>query len=103
MLVTFKTDSYSNVTFFGNVALTFLRIMGHSGTVPGSISAADVPTALNRLSKAIESEPISPPASPSAYDDDDEEESSVSLRNRALPLIDLLSAAAASEAGIMWE
>jgi hypothetical protein len=33
LLVTFKTDACSNAIVFGNVALTFLRIMGHSGTV----------------------------------------------------------------------
>lgn len=105
MLVTFKTNTYSNITLFGSVALTFLRIMGHSGTVPGSISAANVPAALRRLSKAIERDQITQPATPVTIngDDDDEEEPMVSLRNRALPLIALLSAAAASDSEIMWE
>ncbi|WP_425402005.1 DUF1840 domain-containing protein [Hahella ganghwensis] len=78
-------------------------MMGHSGTVPGSISAADVPAALARLSKAVESEQSSLLAPPTANDDDNDEEPVVSLRNRALPLMGLLSAAAASKTDVMWE
>ena len=109
MLVTFKTDAYSNVTLFGNIALTLLRIIGHSETVPGAILAADVPAALSRLSKAVASDQSSAPVSLGTNgdddddDDDDDQGPAVSLRNRALPLIDLLEAAVASEAGIMWE
>ena len=42
MLVTFSTDTYPNITLFGDVALTLLKMMGHSTTVPGAILAADV-------------------------------------------------------------
>ncbi|AZZ94861.1 DUF1840 family protein [Hahella sp. KA22] len=101
MLVTFKTDAYSNVNLFGNIAQTFLKIMGHSGTVPGSLSAAEVPAALDRLSRAIASEQFSQPSAEAANDDDDEP--TVSLRNRALPLIELLKAAEDDNAAIMWE
>ncbi|WLQ16714.1 DUF1840 domain-containing protein [Hahella aquimaris] len=102
MLVTFKTDAYSNITLFGDIAQTFLKIMGHSGAVPGSISAAEAPAALNRLSRAIEGEQFSTPTVEAANDDDDEEPA-VNLRNRALPLIELLKAAVDSDAAIMWE
>lgn len=106
MLVTFKSDTYSNITLFGNVALTFLKIMGHSGAVPGAIRAADVPAALKRLSKAVEDEPAaSPLTSPQSTtdDEDDDNEPVVSLRHRALPLIELLQAAVESESNVMWE
>ncbi|NMS31594.1 DUF1840 family protein, partial [Vibrio parahaemolyticus] len=43
MLITFRCRSHSNVTMFGDIALDMLKMMGHSGTVPGSISAQDVP------------------------------------------------------------
>ncbi|WP_326490359.1 DUF1840 domain-containing protein [Shewanella sp. AS16] len=101
MLVTFKTKYYSDITMFGDIAHTFLKIMGHSGAVPGAILAADVPAALQRLSKAIENEPSAPPA-PTETDEDDEEPL-VSLRHRALPLIELLKSAAASASNVMWE
>lgn len=106
MLVTFKTDCYANITLFGDVAQAFLRVMGHSGNVPGSISAADVPAALSRLSKAVESGEVKMPAPATRRDDDDDEDDEellVSLKNRAFPLIALLSAAVASEDSIMWE
>ncbi len=106
MLVTFKTQYYSNITLFGNIALTFVKIMGHSGTVPGAIRAEDVPAALKRLSKAVEDEPnASPLTPPSSTDNEDDEDNEpvVSLRHRALPLIELLQAAVESESNVMWE
>ncbi len=105
MLVTFKTQYYSNITLFGNVALTFLKIMGHSGSVPGAIRAEDVPAALQRLSKAVEQETASKKSPPSSgYDDDNEDnEPVVSLRQRALPLIELLQSAVEFESNVMWE
>lgn len=46
MLVTFTSDAYTDITMFGDVALTMLKMMGHSATVPGAILAADIPEAL---------------------------------------------------------
>ena len=88
MLVTFSTDSYADITMFGDVALTMLKMMGHSATVPGAILAADVPAALNKLTAAIDAQRVTTPV-----DDQDEDEPVVSMANRALPLIDLLTAA----------
>ena len=77
------------------LALTHLiRIMGHSGVVPSSIIAANVPTALARLKNATQSESgVPPPERISDVQDKESHEQSVSLKNRALPLIELLSAA----------
>jgi hypothetical protein len=41
MLVTFTTDAYADITMFGDVVHTMLKMMGHSGTVPGALLAAD--------------------------------------------------------------
>ncbi|WP_293266419.1 DUF1840 domain-containing protein, partial [Neptunomonas sp.] len=54
MLVTFTTDAYGSITMFGDVALAMFKMMGHSGSVPGAILAADVPVALSKLTTAIE-------------------------------------------------
>ena len=83
---------------FGDVALTMLKMMGHSATVPGAILAADVPEALRKLTLAVEAENTLPPVA-----EDDENEPAVSLANRALPLINLLTAAANAEADVMWK
>jgi len=98
MLVTFTTDAYADITMFGDVALTMLKMMGHSATVPGAILAADVPVALNRLTAAIDAEKASPPV-----EDKDADESVVSMANRGLPLINLLTAAAKAGRNVMWK
>ncbi|BAN34552.1 hypothetical protein SCD_n00710 [Sulfuricella denitrificans skB26] len=98
MLVTFTTDAHADITLFGDIALAMLKMMGHSATVPGAILAADVPAALSQLTAAIDAEKASPPV-----EDKDDDEPVVSMRNRALPLIDLLAAAAKEESNVMWK
>lgn len=99
MLVTFTTDAYADITMFGDDALAMLKMMGHSATVPGAILAADVPEALSRLTAALEAQKeASPPV-----EDEDAEEPVVSMANRALPLIELLAAAAKANRNVMWK
>jgi hypothetical protein len=99
MLVTFSTDAYADITMFGDVALAMLKMMGHSATVPGAILASDVPAALSKLTAAIEAEKESAPVE----QQDDEDEPVVSMAHRAIPLIDLLAAAARAKCNVMWE
>jgi hypothetical protein len=95
MLVTFTTEAYADITMFGDVALALLKMMGQSGTMPGAILAADVPDALNRLTAAIHTEETVPPV-------ESTEDPVVSMANRGLPLINLLSAAAKMNRNVMW-
>jgi hypothetical protein len=99
MLVTFTTDAYADITMFGDVALAMLKMMGHSATVPGAILAADVPAALSRLRAAIDAEN----AASRPVEDKDADEPAVSMAHRALPLIELLAAAAKAESNVMWK
>lgn len=98
MLVTFTTNAYADITMFGDVALAMLKMMGHSATVPGAILAADVPAALSRLTAAIDAGKASPPV-----EDKNMDEPVVSMAHRALPLINLLAAAAKAESDVMWK
>lgn len=98
MLVTFTTDAYADITMFGDVALTMLKMMGHSPAVPGAVLAADVPEALTRLKAAVEAEKLPPPRLENV-----EDEPEVSTAHRALPLINLLSAATKAEKNVMWK
>ena len=98
MLVTFTTDAYADITMFGDVAQALLKMMGHSGTVPSAILAADVPAALSRLTAGVEAAKAGP-----SVDEEDEDEPRVSLSNRALPLINLLTAAAQAGSDVMWK
>jgi len=100
MLVTFTTEAYADITMFGDVAITLLKMMGHSGTVPSAILAEDVPAALRRLTSAIEAEKASPPVE-EEYEDEDEPP--VSMATRAMPLINLLTAAAEAGSDVTWK
>jgi Domain of unknown function (DUF1840) len=102
MLVTFKTDAYANITMFGEVAVTLLKLMGHSGTVPGALMPEDIPAALARLKAAVAERPESP-LDPASGVRDEGEQPHVSLGHRALPLIQLLEAAAAAKVHVLWE
>ena len=100
MLVTFRTDAYADITMFGDVAQAMLKMMGHSGTVPSAILAADVPAALSQLTAGVEAAKAEPTVD---EEDGDEDEPQVSLSNRALPLINLLTAAAKEGCDVMWK
>ncbi len=101
MLVTFSCSAYADITMFGDIAVRLLKLMGHSGTVPGAILAENVQEALQRLQTAIQSEPQLP--LPEKSGDEEDNEPIVSLAHRALPLIELLKAAAKAECNVMWD
>jgi hypothetical protein len=103
MLVTFTTKAYASITMFGDVAVTLLKLMGHSGTVPGALLADDIPPALERLKAAVSADPNRPLDPGSTGHADDEENRHVSLAHRALPLIELLGAAARERETVMWD
>ncbi len=103
MLVRFQTKAYATITMFGDVALTLIQLMGHSGTIPGALLAADVPAALERLRAAVAEHPDAPLDPAGAPTFQGEEVRQVSLAHRALPLIELLEAAAAEGENVMWE
>jgi hypothetical protein len=112
MLVTFHTKAHADITMFGDVAKDLLKLMGHSGTVPSAIKAEDVPAALRRLESAIAERKGAEAAESAAAadtarrnrgrDDDDDAPRKVPLSHRALPLLELLRAAAAEKVDVMW-
>lgn len=99
MLVTFDSD-VGGFSMFGDIAVTLLKMMGHSGTVPGAILAADIPEAVARLQQQLASVPR--PATSDADDDQPKKEPVVSLHTRAVPLIDLLERAAKRGKDVLW-
>ena len=103
MFVKFDSEA-GTFTMNMEVAVQLLKAMGHSGTVPSAILPADIPNALARLKAAVEANTTKAAA---AVDDEQEDredrkEVPVSLRQRAFPLVDLLSRAAAKGAQVMW-
>ena len=105
MLVTFHTKAFADITMFGDIAIKLLRMMGHSGTVPSALSADDVSPALEKLKAALADHKAANPDDEAVGDDfqGDPIERPVGLAQRAFPLIELLTAAAAAEQAVMWE
>lgn len=90
---------------FGDVAVTLLKMAGHSGTVPSALLAGDISSALQHLQHALAAagpEKESPQSVPLDSKDADTPPP-VGLSLRAFPLIQMLSAAAQQECDVMWE
>jgi hypothetical protein len=100
MLIKFDSE-VGSLTMFSEPALTLIKMMGHSGTVPSAILAEDMPAALARLRAALEGYVEPPPQAKSA--DEEEDKNWVPLHRRAFPLIKLLEDAARKKAAVMWD
>lgn len=103
MLVTFQTRTYADITMFGDIAIRLLHLMGHSGTVPSAVEPEDIPEALKRLRAGLADEEVAEAADHTATVGDDDDEPIVSLRTRALPLIELLEAAERDQVPVLWQ
>jgi hypothetical protein len=104
MLVTFRSKASADVVMFGDVAVRLIKLMGHSGVVPSAIFAEDVGAALCQLKQAVEADKAEAVGKHSSQtEQDDSDPAAVSLANRALPLIELLTAAAAAKCNVMWD
>jgi hypothetical protein len=110
MLVTFRTKAHGDITMFGRVGVELLKLAGMTGNVPTAILAADVPGVLAKLERALGEHNAafgdSAPSATEARDGDDAgggeaAEPTVPLRNRALPLLELLRAAAAARTDVI--
>lgn len=99
MLVTFHSKDYYPITMFGDVALQLIEKMGVTPKVPGAIFAEDVPQALWQLQQALED--VAEPELPNP--NGDEQEAPVSLRKRALPLLEMLKGAAKAGHNLSWD
>jgi hypothetical protein len=103
MLVTFRTKAYANITMFGDVAKQLLALMGHSGAVPSALRADDVPAALARLEAALAERKAVDAAEGAADGPDADAPRRITLSQRALPLLELMRAAATKNADVMWD
>jgi hypothetical protein len=106
MIVKFSTRAGA-LTMHGDAAVVLLKAMGHSGTVPGAILAADLPEGLARLRRKLAEDAGAPSPPPASRADDDEEEREreppVTLRMRAVPFIDMVETAIRRGSDLMWE
>jgi hypothetical protein len=107
MIVRFSTRN-GQLTMHGDAAAALLKGMGHSGTVPGAILAAELPDALANLRRMLEvsgdtTGVVAPPPAPEGDEDEREREPLVTLRMRAVPLLDMIQTAIARNSDLMWE
>jgi hypothetical protein len=101
MLIKFDSE-VGSFSMDREIAVQLLRSMGHSGTVPGAMLASDIPGALSRLKSMVDKAPANS-GSPPPKGEDEGAEAPVSLRQRAYPLIDLLSRASAQGKEVLWK
>lgn len=105
-MIRFESDAGAPVTMSDEFALAFIRMMGHSPSVPGAILAADIADALEGLRSGVQAEQqradeAAPPEEADAGGDD--EPPPVRLSTRAFPLVRLLEAAARERKDLMWQ
>lgn len=106
MPITFKSKHSPNIVMLESAGRALIAMMGHSGTVPGSLAAEDVPGALAHLEQAVATNPdrpLEPGRGANEREDDDDREAPVSVAHRALPLIEMLRTAAAEQDYVMWD
>jgi hypothetical protein len=107
VIVKFSTR-FGKLTMHGDAAVALLKGMEHTGTVPGAILAADLPAALSNLQRMLEVSGAStgtatPPPPEDGDDDDREREPVITLRTRAVPLLDMMRTAIDRGSDLMWE
>jgi hypothetical protein len=108
MIVKFSTR-VGALTMHGDAAVALLRAMGHTGTVPGAILAAELPGALASLRRSLESQaqapaaPIAAEPSGDSDEDDEDRQPPVTLAMRAVPFIDMIETAIDRGSDLMWE
>ena len=84
---------------FGDVGEKLLKMMDYGVSVPGAITAEDVPQALSNLKLRLESVmELTQPAG-----DAGDDQPAVSLHTRAVPLIELLQSAIDDDNIVRWE
>ncbi len=105
MPITFKSKYSPDVLMLEAVARELIHLMGHSGTVPGSLAAEDIPAALARLESALNDGAgrALDADTRRADDDEDKRDRAVSAAHRAGPLLAMLKTAYKEHEHVIWE
>lgn len=97
MFVIFHSNAYENITYFGDVAKQLIKLMGHSGTIPGAIVSRDLPEALSSLQRGLAK------TKTDSSESDDDDEIDIGLGKRAVPLIAMLQASIKNGCNVLWD
>ena len=108
MLITFKSKASADVIMLENLAQYLLSIVGKQLGERGVISSEELPSIISRLENAVivDNEHVKDEAANhhSHHEDNDakEKEERLRLGQRAYPFLDMLRAAKAQNADILW-
>jgi cyclopropane-fatty-acyl-phospholipid synthase len=106
MLYEFKSKAAGTVVMTGAVGDRMLAILGREPSAQGIFTPEQLGAAIEALQAAIAAEKLAPAPSTTETDKDDEtaekSDKSISLAQRALPLIELLTAARAAGKPVTW-
>jgi len=109
MFVKFSTR-YGQLLMQDEPAITLVKLGGHSGTVPSAVLHADLPAFTARLRAGLERHgdelsPAPPATETGSGEDEDDEprERPITLRVRAVPLLDMLDTAIRQQSDLLWE
>ena len=98
MLITFKSPASADVMMFGEVAEKMLEIIGKEPSGKGIITVENLPAAIARLKDTIKVDV----RSRGQATQDANGEDSVSIAQRALPLVELLECSLKQEVSVIW-
>lgn len=103
-MVTFTTKSSPDIMYVNDIAQQLLRLMGHSGSVPGAVLPDDIPKYLENLERELNNHTNlhGQQASRTPLEGEDEE-TAISLSTRARPLIDLLISGLDHNDPVSWK
>lgn len=99
MLVNFSYTNGQSISMFEKDAKVMLKVMELSGKIPGAMNPEDIPAAINLIEHATSASTQPSESSGDAKSNED----SVSFKNRAFPLLELLKMADNKEQSIIWE
>lgn len=107
MIVKFWTR-FDQFTMQGVPAVALVQALGHTGTVPGAVLAADLPAALAQLEHTLETSGHATPGYVPPPEDADESagrehDPPVALRTRAIPLVSMMRDAIRRGSDLMWD
>jgi Domain of unknown function (DUF1840) len=105
MLYEFKSKAAGTVVMTGAVGDRMLAIIGRAPSPQGIFTPEQLGAAIEALQAAIAAEKMAPPQSTDetdTHESSDKAGKSISLAQRALPLIELFTAARAADKPVTW-
>ncbi|MFY3385093.1 DUF1840 domain-containing protein [Paracidovorax sp. MALMAid1276] len=105
MLYKFKSRATADLIMLEPHGRQIVGLIGKAPGPSGIVTAAQIPAAIAALEAAVAADEAQPPAQEPGQDEDtaaEDRKTTVSLRQRAAPFIDMLRRSAAEDADVVW-